>query len=159
MNRHWDMLLVNTAAERFTRFLLGGAPSAHRNMLRQFFDPADLRSAVTNWEDVAGDLIRHLHAEVAAAPSDLAARALLAEVLAYPGVPRSWRHRDVGATPTPLFTTVFHRDGRELRFFSSFTTFGTPHDVTLDDLRIECCFPGDEATATFCRELSRQDSP
>jgi hypothetical protein len=35
----------------------------------------------------------------------------------------------------------------------TFTTFGTPHDVALEELRIECSFPADEATATACREL------
>jgi hypothetical protein len=37
-------------------------------MLLQFFDPDDLGAAVVNWEEVAGDLIRHLHDEVAAVP-------------------------------------------------------------------------------------------
>jgi hypothetical protein len=63
-------------------------------MVRQFFDPNDLRAAVVNWEEVAGDLIRHLHDEVAAAPSDPRPRDLLEEVLRYPGVPSRWRGRE-----------------------------------------------------------------
>ena len=153
LNRHWDVLAANSAAARVTGFLLGGRTNPHGNMIRQFFDPAALRGAVRNWEEIARDLIRHLHIEVAAAPSDTTARELLAEVLAYPGVPASWRLRDVGASPAPLLTTVFEAEGRQLRFFSTITTFGTPHDVTLDELRIECAFPEDEATAAFCREL------
>jgi hypothetical protein len=31
--------------------------------------------------------------------------------------------------------------------------FGTPHDVTLEELRIECSFPADETTSAACREL------
>ncbi len=156
LNRHWDVLQANQAAVRVNGFVLGGRPSAHRNMLRQFFDPADLRAAVANWEEVAGDLIHHLHGAVAAAPTDAVARALLDEVLAYPGVPARWRARQLGAAPSPLLTTVFHRDGEELRFFSTITTFGTPRDVTLDELHIECCFPVDEATAELCRMLAAQ---
>ncbi|WBY09708.1 hypothetical protein PIB19_10730 [Sphingomonas sp. 7/4-4] len=34
----------------------------------------------------------------------------------------------------------------ELRFFSTTTVFGTPRDVTLDELAIEAFFPADEAT-------------
>jgi transcription regulator MmyB-like protein len=56
-------------------------------MLRQFFDPDDLWAAVLNWEEVARDLIRHLDGEVAIAPSDAIARALLDEVLRYSDVP------------------------------------------------------------------------
>lgn len=151
LNRRWDVLLANRAAARVADFLIGG--SAHANMLRQFFDPADMRSVVVNWEEVAGDLIRHLHDEIAAAPSDPKARALLDEILRYPGVPSRWVTRELDGAPPPVLTVVFQKDGRELRFFSAITTFGTPRDVTLDELRIECAFPADEATAELCREL------
>ena len=57
LNRHWDVLAANTAAVRVNRFVLGGRDSRHANMLRQFFDPQDLRAAVANWEEVAGGLI------------------------------------------------------------------------------------------------------
>jgi len=40
---------------------------------------------------------------------------------------------------------------RFLRFFSTITRFGTPRDVTIDELRIECTFPADDATAEFYR--------
>lgn len=155
LNRHWDVLMANRAASSVNRFVMRGRASVHGNLLRQIFDPDDLRSAVGNWEEVAGDLIRHLHNAVAAAPSDATARALLDEVLAYPGVPARWRTRELGTVPTPLMTTVLRRDDQELRFFSTLTTFGTPRDVTIDELHIECCFPMDDATAELCRKLAR----
>jgi len=150
------MVQTNRAAVRVMSFLRGG--SAHANIMRQFFDPNDVRGIVVNWEEVAGDLIRHLHDEVAAAPSDAEARALLEEVLRYPGVPSQWRTRELGAAPPPLLTVVFRKDDRELRFFSTIATFGTPRDVTLDELRIECVFPADDATAQICRTLARDDA-
>lgn len=154
LNRRWDILMANRAADRFGSYVLHGRDSAHTNMIRQFFDPNDMRSAVVNWEEIAEDLLRHLHNEVAGAPSDAAARALLEEVLAYPGVPARWRTRDVESAPQPLLTAIFRRDAQELRFFSTITTFGTPRDVTLDELHIECVYPGDEATAEVCRRLA-----
>jgi transcriptional regulator with XRE-family HTH domain len=154
LDRHWNVLQANVAAQRVNRFVLGGRDSAHRNMLRQIFDPADLRAAIVNWQEVAGDLIHHLHDLVAATPSDTTARALLDDVLAYPDVPPRWRMRDLASAPTPLLTTAFRRDGHELRFFSTLTRFGTPRDITLDELHIECCFPTDDATARLCRQLA-----
>jgi transcriptional regulator with XRE-family HTH domain len=154
LDRHWNVLQANAAAQRVNRFVLGGRDSAHRNMLRQIFDPTDLRAAIVNWQDVAGDLIHHLHDVVAATPSDATARALLDDVLAYPEVPTRWRRRDVASVPTPLLTTVLRRDAHELGFFSTLTRFGTPRDVTLDELHIECCFPTDEATSQLCRQLA-----
>lgn len=156
LDRRWEILGANAAAGRVARALVGG--SAHDNMVRQFFDPADLRRAVENWEEVAGDLLRHLHDEVAAAPSDTRARALLDEALRYPGVPRAWRVRPVDAPPPPLLTVVFRRDDLVLRFFSAITRFGTPRDVTLDDVRIECAFPADAGTDAWCRRAAAEDS-
>ncbi len=152
-NRYWDVVMINEAVPRVFTAMRGRAP-LHRNIARQIFDPEDMRPVLRNWEEVAGDVIRHLHDQVAAAPSDTKARALLDEVLAYPDVPEQWRSRDPGATPPPLMNSVFGRDELELRFFSTITTFGTPRDVTLDELRIECMFPADETTAEFCRKLA-----
>lgn len=155
LNRHWDVLMTNRAAERVAGFLRGG--SRHANMVRQFFDPEDLRAVVVNWEEVAGDLMRHLYDAAAAAPSDTRLRALLDEALAYPGVPTRWRTRDLAAAPPPLLTVRFRKGDQELRFFSTITTFATPRDVTIDELRIECAFPADDATAELCRTLARAD--
>jgi transcriptional regulator with XRE-family HTH domain len=156
LNRRWDILLANAGARRIGEFLIGG--SAHTNMVRQFFDPHDMRRVVMNWEEVAGDLIRHLHDEVAATPSDAKARALLDEALAYPGVPETWHTRELRTAPPPLLTVVFRKDDRALRFFSTITTLGTPRDVTIDEIRIECTFPADDATAELCRSLVASDA-
>ncbi len=155
LNRRWDVLETNRAAVRVADFL--GAGNRHTNMVRRFLDPNGLRRFVVNWEEIAGDLIRHLHEAIAAAPSDASARALLKEALAYPGVPAEWRTRDVGARPSPLLTIVFRKAGRELRFFSTITTFATPQDVTLDEIRIESVFPADDSTAELCHLLARDD--
>ncbi|MET0229906.1 MAG: helix-turn-helix transcriptional regulator [Rhodanobacteraceae bacterium] len=152
MTRHWDVVLVNDALTRVFGALAGRAPK-HANILRQIFDPDDMRPFVENWEEVAGDVVRHLHEQIAATPSDEKSRALLEEVLASPGVPDRWRTREAGSMPLPLLTTNFRAGGTVLRFFSTFATFGTSRDVTLDELRIECMFAADEATADRCRAL------
>jgi transcriptional regulator with XRE-family HTH domain len=153
MNRYWDVLQTNKALAQLIGLVRGGAPT-HTNILRQVFDPNDLRPYVVNWEDVAGDLIRHLHNDIAAAPSDTRSRALLDEVLAYPGIPAKWRTRQPGAAPLPMLMTIFRAGGRELRFFSTITMFGTARDVTIEELRIECMFPVDDSTSERCRALA-----
>jgi transcriptional regulator with XRE-family HTH domain len=152
LDRHWEIRMANQAAPRCTRFLLGAEPT-ESNMMRLVLHSNGLRPMMVNWEETAGDLIRHLHNQIAASPSDERAKGLLAEVLAYPGVPARWRTREIGAPTTPLLTTIFRKGDVELRFFSTFTTFGTPYDVALEELRIECSFPADESTANTCREL------
>lgn len=152
LDRHWDIRMANQAAPRCTRFLLGAEPT-EANMMRLALHPRGLRPVMVNWEETAGDLIRHLHNQIALSPSDEPAKDLLEEVLAYPDVPARWRTREIGVPTTPLLTTIFRKGDVELRFFSTFTTFGTPHAVALEDLRIECSFPADEATATACQRL------
>jgi len=43
--------------------------------------------------------------------------------------------------------------GPSLRYFTTLTSLGTPHDITLQELRIECFFPADEATEDASRRL------
>jgi transcriptional regulator with XRE-family HTH domain len=152
LNRHWDVLRTNRAAERVATFL--GVAGRHRNMVLRFFDPDGLRSVVANWEEIARDLLRHVQEDVAAMPSDVSARALLDEALSYPGVPAHWRTRELDGSASPVLTVEFRRGDQWLRFFSTITTFGTARDVTVEELRIECAFPADEATAKICRSLA-----
>ncbi|MEA1651555.1 helix-turn-helix transcriptional regulator [Nitrospirillum sp. BR 11164] len=160
MDRRWDVVRINRATARIVSLARGRMPR-HNNILRQIFDPEDMRAVMGNWESLAGDLIRHLHNEVAATPLDQGLRTLLDDVLAYPGVPARWRSRDPDAYPLPLCTTVFaggalDGEGHPLRFFSTITTFGTARDVTVEELRIECMFPADERTAERCRALAAE---
>ncbi|MDR7115090.1 helix-turn-helix transcriptional regulator [Caulobacter sp. BE254] len=152
VNRHWDVLMANKGLLRVFDWLRDGV-QPHGNIMRQVFDPADMRPFVENWEEVAGDLIRHLHHEAA---TDRTSRALLDEVLAYPDVPARWERRELGATPLPLMTVTFRKGDQRLTFFSTLTTFGTSRDITLEELRVECMFPADDETAAFCKGLAEK---
>jgi hypothetical protein len=41
-----------------------------------------------------------------------------------------------------------------MRYFSMLTSLGTPHDITLQELRIESFFPADPATEDAARRLA-----
>ncbi|CAM5473278.1 helix-turn-helix domain-containing protein [Rhodanobacter lindaniclasticus] len=154
IDRQWNVLMTNEAAVRVNRLLMDGRPSRHANLLQQVFDPEDFRPVIINWPEVAEKFIRHVHEQLAAAPTDHALQSLLAEVLAYPGVPQHWRVRDLGDAPAPVLELTFRSHRGELRFFETITTFSMPRDVTLDELRIECAFPADDRTASICAELA-----
>lgn len=53
---------------------------------------------------------------------------------------------DVEGTPPPFLTINYRWKNSTLRLFSELTTFGTPLDIALQELRIESFFPTDEAT-------------
>ena len=155
LDRHWDLLMANQGASRVFGWIRGG-PSADRNVMRMAFDPRGLRPYIVNWSEVSRDLVRQLRSDVAAAPQDPRARALLNDVLAFPDVPA---HEWTDAPGNPLWHAHYRKDGRDLKFFWTITTFGTAQDVTLQEIRIECSFPADEATAAWCRELALEASP
>jgi transcriptional regulator with XRE-family HTH domain len=49
-------------------------------------------------------------------------------------------------TSDPVLVTRFRSKNGELKFMSTFTTFGTPMDITVASLRIEHLFPADQHT-------------
>jgi len=48
---------------------------------------------------------------------------------------------------------TFFKGDLRLSFFSAVTTLGTPQDVRLQEMRIECFFPADEQTEKQAERL------
>jgi transcriptional regulator with XRE-family HTH domain len=155
MNRHWTILKTNQAAARFFGFLLGDrASEGPANVVRMMFSPSGLRPFVANWERVAETLIERVHREAVGSVVDEATAELLKEVLAYPGVPPRWRTPSLDRPLLPLIPVTFEKGGLTFSFFSAVTTLGTPQDITLQEIRIECFFPLDAETREHARALA-----
>lgn len=147
LDRQWDILQTNAGGARFFSSLLGNRESGGTpNVLRLMFDPQGLRPHVTNWEAVAETLVRRVHREALGGAPDPALSKLLAEVLAYPDVPARLRAPNLVTPQLPVVPVCFAKDGVSFDFFSTITTLGTPQDVTLQELRIECFFPANPET-------------
>ena len=78
--------------------------------------------------------------------------ALQEEVSAYPNV------REIGSPrwatwdePPLLVPVIIEVENAVLSMFTTLTTFGTPRDVTLDELAVELFFPGDDETDAILR--------
>jgi transcriptional regulator with XRE-family HTH domain len=157
MNRQWDIVETNRAATGFFGMLLDDrTPPDPGNVLRLMFHPEGLRPCVQDWETVAQALVRRVHREAIGGALDDAGRQLLAEILAYPGVPARWSSPDLdlAAPMVPVVPVSFRHDDRVFHYFSAVTVLGTPQDITLQELRIECFFPLDAATAAAARALA-----
>jgi len=123
------------------------------NAMRLMFHPSGFRPYIVNWEPTAASLIQWLHRDAVSGRGDDQTRRLLDELLAYPDVPRQWRSLDLDASTAPFLPIEFARDGLRLRYFTTLTSLGTPHDITLQELRIESFFPADEATEAASHRL------
>ncbi len=150
----WNVVMGNEGASRiFDLFTDQERDDVNCNVMRTVFHPQGLRRYIVNWEELAECLVNSLHRQVAATGSDAMAR-LRDELLGYPGVPARWSVPDPTITMPPLVGMQLRKDDLSLTFFSMITTMGTPRDVTLQQLKIECFFPADVATEQLARSLA-----
>jgi len=157
LDRHWNVLRVNEGSRHFqARFLDAKEVAAlgPPNAMRLMFHARALRPHIVNWEATAASMIQWLHRDVASGFGGADARALLGELLGYPDVPRQWRTLDVEASTAPFLPIEFRKGELTLRYFTTLTSLGTPHDITLQELRVESFFPADEATEEATRRLA-----
>lgn len=80
------------------------------------------------------------------------AGALLAELSALPGMSGAAQVPNLDRRALPFLPLRLRKDGVELNLFTTITTLGTPHDVTVHELRLESFFPADEPSADWFRQ-------
>lgn len=155
MDRHWNLVTANKGAERFFGRLVDlSEVGASANVLRLMFDPHALRPYVLNWEETAVMLIERARREAVCGVVDPELRMLLDELESMGGPPGRDSPVDARSSELPVLPVEFEKDGVRERYFSTITTLGTPQDVTLQELRIECFFPADEDTAAVAASRS-----
>jgi transcriptional regulator with XRE-family HTH domain len=122
------------------------------DMISLTFDPDLMRPFLSNWEEVAHGMVARLHREHLERPEDPRLADALARALAYPGVPNVWRRPDLSQEISPALTVRLQREALQVGFLVTVTIFSAPQQVTLDELRIESCYPLDEVTRAWCRQ-------
>src|SRR5688572_6378431 len=161
VDRNWTLLKANDGAVRLVGAFADpdAASQWGGNAMRLMFHPRGFRPHIVNWEAMAAALIQWLHRDVIAGLGGAETRRLLDELLAYPGVPPRWRTLDLDASTAPFLAIEFRKGDLHLQFFSTLTSLGTPHDITLQELRVEAFFPADTATEEAARRLAGQSIP
>jgi MmyB-like transcription regulator ligand binding domain len=119
------------------------------NVLRLSLHPRGLAPRIINlaqWrKHVLDRLARQIH--VTADPQLID---LHQELLGYSGDEDYGLDEDlVGPTDVAVPLRLRYSEDKQLSLFTTVTTFGTPTDVTVDELAIESFYPADEATAKF----------
>jgi transcriptional regulator with XRE-family HTH domain len=156
VDRAWTILKANGGAVRLVEAFADASAAAEwgGNAMRLMFHPRGFRPHIVNWEAMAAALIQWLHRDVLSGLGGADTRRLLDELLAYPGVPPRWRTLDLDVSTAPFLAIEFRKGDLELRYFSTLTSLGTPHDITLQELRVEAFFPADAATEEASRRLA-----
>jgi transcriptional regulator with XRE-family HTH domain len=150
VDRRWNLLRANAGAGRLMAFLTGPSPvpaaTGPVNLAEWLISPDGLRPLLVNWPEVAIYFLRGVQADAGADGSEGTSE-LLQRLLAYPGVPALSHVPALEEPPSPVLAMHFRKGQTSLRLFTTIATLGTPQDVTVQELRIECFFPADEATS------------
>jgi MmyB-like transcription regulator ligand binding domain len=148
VDRHWQLVSANAAVAP----LLAGVDEALLkppvNVLRLSLHPGGLAPRIANLAEWRTHLLMRLRTQIEQT-ADAVLIDLLAELSKFPATnmlkARMPPPRDGTAGVFVPFQLV--TDAGKLSFLSTTTVFGTPIDVTLSELALECFFPADEATA------------
>lgn len=161
VNRDYDVLMENRAFVGMTS-LFGDrealwqacCPDGPPNLLRLTLHPRGARPFIRNFEEFAPLMLQRLYRETSIPGTETSA-AFLAELRKDGDFPRRWHEPDPAATLAPVLPVTLEGGDVRLSLFSMISTFGTPYDVTTDEIRVETFFPADAGSAAMLRRLPR----
>jgi len=151
VDRHWTLVASNAAVTALLAGVSAEMLQGAVNVLRLSLHPDGLAPRIVNLTEWRAHLLARLQQQVERS-GDAQLAALHAELAAYPTRGDAPVH-DACAIAVPLRLRV---DGlaEPLSLISTTTVFGTPVDVTLSELALECFYPADDATRAALQRLA-----
>ena len=154
LDADWNLLRLNNGAGWLAATLMPWVASVPQgtpmNLLDLLTHPDGFTRQMVNLDEVGPVLLAHVRAEASAQPT-LTPRVEAFAKLLRKRLGTGKLHAGWSPPAAPVLTTRFATAHGELALFSMFTTFGTPHDITLASLRVEHMFAADEATRAVIR--------
>jgi len=149
VDRHWQLVAANRVLPRLLEGADAALLQAPINVLRLSLHPQGLAPRIVNLAQWRGHLFERLRQQIAATGDPVLA-ALLDELRAYPCDDPSAAHA-AGEHPGVVVPLILRSAAGPLAFISTTTVFGSPVDVTLQELAVESFFPSDAQTAAVLR--------
>lgn len=156
LDRCWNVVAANRAAQALLAAHVSPkllAPPV--NVFRLSLHPDGLASRIANLAQWRHHLFERLRQQIQAT-ADPALLALQAELLEYPAPEESPPLVMAGEMLGVVMPFCFESVHGMLSLISTTTIFGTPVDVTLQELAVESFFPADAFTAQVLREMAQQ---
>ena len=155
VDRAWNIVDANESSTKV--FLEGVAPDLLQppvNALRVALHPDGLAARIINLGEWRAHLLGRVRRELASS-ADARLAELYSELRGYPcdQVEPEPDWHGPGGVVVPL--RIRFAD-RELEFLSMVASFGTPRDITVDELAIESFFPADQDTAATLRRVASE---
>ena len=153
VDRYWNLLMSNQGATTLLETFIS-AEKLQRifcinnkvNLMRVMFDEQGLRPYILNWDTCAGHLLRRVNREANSSIVNEKYNSLFEELMSYPDIASLWDSLTLSMQNELVLSVQLRKDNLDLSFFSTIATLGTPYDITLQEIRIECLFPADEIT-------------
>lgn len=149
VDRHWNMVAANGAIGILTEQVSPALLTAPINVLRVALHPDGLAPQIVNFSQWRDHILERLDRQIEVT-ADAGLAALRKEISGYPSPHND--NEDPGYNPIAIPLTIETVVGR-ISFVTTITIFGTPMDVTLQELAIEAFFPADAASAEMLRKL------
>ncbi|MGW6292991.1 helix-turn-helix domain-containing protein [Streptomyces sp. NPDC055058] len=151
VNVRWELLSANRAATAFFTGLPASLLAPPVNVLRATLHPDGLAPRIRNLARWRAHVLRRIRRQLARTAAEGLAD-LLTELESYPapGAPAE-EEQPPNDLAVPL---LLSSDDGDLAFLYTTTVFGSPRDVTLDEIAIETFFPADAVTAEVLRKAA-----
>ena len=167
LDRFWHLVDANDAYRRMLKQLLGRRQPAtlegdggRINLMLAVFDPDGLWPVLENARQVGRYLLRRVWQELQVHAHDQTAREIFRRIAEWhpdmvgPGGVLLGEDDPAEGLPAPVLPVVVNAGHFRASLFSTLTTLGIPQDVTLQELRIECFYPADDATRELFEALA-----
>ena len=144
IDRHWTMVASNGAVLPLLAGVAVHLLKSPVNVLRLSLHPEGLAPRIANLGEWRHHLLTRLQQQIENS-GDAILRSLKTELSAYPFAASATPPGNFGGIAVPLRLRV-PGSPAPLSLISTTTVFGTPIDVTLAELALECFYPADDAT-------------
>lgn len=154
MDASWNIIMINQAARRLIancgmdQVDLGSSAGSVLNFMQLMFSKEGLRPCILNWPTTRASLLGRLRREASGNPGSPSSK-LLTEYEEDSVCDSRKELLDHERPLEPVASLELKVSGTRLKLFSTFTTFGLPQDITLQELRIDMAFPADQSTRQF----------
>lgn len=162
VDRTWNMIMTNEANIKLFSLFVDPITvwndiddDGGQNIIRLALHPNGLKPFIQNWDVYANYFLKGLRQDLRANPYALGIRSLLDEISTYPDIPGQ-DTSNIAVPDLPFLAMELKSPNHALNLFSMVFTFGSPHDVTLQQLRIETFFPADDESERVIREMAAQ---
>jgi len=154
VDRHWTLVASNAAVAPLLAAVSPKLLQGPVNVLRVSLHPQGLAPHIENLAEWRAHLLARLQQQIDRS-GDVQLAALHAELAAYPAGAQDAPSHDYGGIAMPMRLRL-PGWAAPLSLISTTTVFGTPVDVTLSELALECFYPADEQTREALQRAAAQ---